>query len=311
MFSKKIVGWILAIVLVVGQVAVVSAVEERQAHSYFGTFTGIVQEIQPHGSDENMELVLLENEEGAIANLVITETTYFIGEDQIGVGQKVTGYYVADAPMLMIYPPQYPAKVVIIGDQDSQMKIDRFNDEFVSDDNMLKLNDLSETEIVDEQGVPFTKILSGRQLIVFYDASTKSIPAQTNPRKIIVLNREKAINEMEIVVQGSVIDGPPAFETEEGLIMVPIRAIAEALDYEVQWHNDTRKVSIGDFSEFQIGVNQYTFAKMMPIELASEPVIVNDRSFVPLSYFTEVLQIQEAYVGEYEIIINDPAVLYE
>jgi hypothetical protein len=58
-------------------------------------------------------------------------------------------------------------------------------------------------------------------------------------------------------------------------------------------------------------VNQYTFAKMMPIELYSEPVIVNDRSFVPLSYFTEVLQVQEAYVGEYEIIINDPAVLYE
>lgn len=311
MFSKKIVGWILAIVLVVGQMAVVSAVEESQAHSYFGTFTGIVQEIQPHGSDGNMELVLVENEEGAIANLVITETTYFIGEDQIELGQEVTGYYVADAPMLMIYPPQYPAKVVHIGDQDSQMKIDRFNDEFISDDNMLKLNDLSETEIVDEQGNPFTKILSGRQLIVFYDISTKSIPAQTNPRKIIVLDREKAIDEMDIVVQGGVIEGPPAFETEEGLIMVPIRAIAEALDYEVKWHNDTRKVSVGDFSEFQIGVNQYTFAKMMPIELYSEPVIVNDRSFVPLSYFTEVLQVQEAYVGEYEIIINDPAVLYE
>jgi len=50
---------------------------------------------------------------------------------------------------------------------------------------------------------------------------------------------------------------------------------------------------------------------MMPMELAAAPVIVNDRSYIPLEYFTKVLNLSEAYVGEYEIIIHDAALFNE
>ncbi len=97
-----------------------------------------------------MQLVLVKNAEEAIANLVVTEGTYMIGGEELKIGQEVTGYYVADAPMIMIYPPQYPAKVIRIENDEQQIKIDRFNEELISDDHMLKLNDVSETVIVDE-----------------------------------------------------------------------------------------------------------------------------------------------------------------
>ncbi len=311
MFGKKRIAVVLMTALIISQFSIVSAAQEKMAKAYFGTFTGVIQEINLHGADQSMQLVLVKNAEEAIANLVVTEGTYMIGGQELEVGQEVTGYYVADAPMIMIYPPQYPAKVIRIENDEQQIKIDRFNEELISDDHLLKLNDVSETVIVDENEEPFMKKLSGRQLIVYYDMATKSIPAQTNPTRIVVLDREQEIMEMDIVVQGAVIEGPQAFENPDGTIMVPIRAIAEALGYEVQWENATRKVLVGNVSSFQIDVNAYAFAKMMPMELAAAPVIVNDRSYIPLEYFTKVLNLSEAYVGEYEIIIHDAALFNE
>ena len=306
MLKNKAIYIVLTIVLIANQSVMVSAVERKEVPSYFGTFSGVVQEIHPHGVNETMELVLVKNEEGAIANLVISDSTYFIGEGPIQTGQKIKGYYVADAPMLMIYPPQYSTKVVIIGEGEMQIKVDRFDEELISDDNRLKLNDLSETKITDEGGNAYTKVLDNRQLIVYYDKSTRSIPAQTNPNKIIVLDRELPINEMEIVVDGAVIEAPQAFENEEGIIMVPMRAISEALGFEVEWNNETRTVLVGTHTSFEIGINQYTYGKMIPVKLSHEPLIKNDHSFIPLNYFTDVLQVQDAYVGEYEIFLNNP-----
>jgi hypothetical protein len=67
------------------------------------------------------------------------------------------------------------------------VKVDYFNSQLKSSDSRLKLNISPYTPIVLTNGQAFSKNPANRNLIVIYGPSTKSIPAQTTPYKIIVL----------------------------------------------------------------------------------------------------------------------------
>jgi hypothetical protein len=66
------------------------------------------------------------------------------------------------------------------------VKADYFNSQLVSSDGALKLNIVPSTHIILKNDQPYNGSLMNRNLIVLYGASTKSIPAQTTPYKIIV-----------------------------------------------------------------------------------------------------------------------------
>ncbi len=95
-------------------------------------------------------------------------------------GARVKLAYHKDTPMTMSLPGQVTPLAVIVlnGEEDSQetVIVDRFDDELVSSDNSLKLN-------IEEDRDDYKK----KVLAVYYDMSTKSIPAQTNPTKIIII----------------------------------------------------------------------------------------------------------------------------
>ncbi len=116
---------------------------------------------------------------GAIVNFVVTPTTYFVDHVMVRIGDKVTGFYDGDAPVPMIYPPQYTAIVMTRNSPYENVKVDYFNNELVSSDNQLKLNIAPYTRIVLENGQAFSKNPANRNLIVIYGATTRSIPAQT------------------------------------------------------------------------------------------------------------------------------------
>jgi hypothetical protein len=61
-----------------------------------------------------------------------------------------------------------------------------FDDTLTSSDGLLKITLGSGMTLVDRQGQPVTS-LSNQTLVVFYSTSTRSIPAQAKPEKIIVL----------------------------------------------------------------------------------------------------------------------------
>lgn len=99
----------------------------------------------------------------------------------------MTGFYDEDAPVPLIYPPQYKAIVVAINVQGCSVKVDYFNSQLVSSDGTLKINISPYTQIILENGQAFSGNPANRNLIVIYSPSTKSIPAQTTPYKIIVM----------------------------------------------------------------------------------------------------------------------------
>lgn len=75
-------------------------------------------------------------------------------------------------------------------------------------------------------------------------------------------------------------------------IMIPVRAIAEALDFEVKWIGETETVQLirgANFITMQIGVDGYTFAKTAPMPLGKAPVEIEGTTFVPVDFADEIL----------------------
>ncbi len=295
----------------INEVMPINEESDQVEQSYFMCFTGEVKEINDFGEIEGSKIVSVESEEEQPANIIISEDTYVNGE--VEIGSVITGYYEADAPMIMIYPPQYNAQVVIVESDDKSVKVDIFDKDLVSSDNFLKLNIFDSTEIVSQDGSAFEGELAGRKLVVTYDITTRSIPAQTNPIKIVVLFEKEVpgddvigdISSMDIIVDNQKIEGPAAYTNEQNVVMVPLRAISEALGFNVSWNNELRSVAIGKTMTLKIGEDNYIFAKMAQIKLGTAPVIIEGRTFVPLNFFREVAQMNNAYVFEGQIVINN------
>ena len=158
----------------------------------FGSFFGIVTMISDFwtGSEAPSgcyKLMTVQNSDGNTVNFVITPTTYFVDHINISVGNPVIGFYDLNAPVPLIYPPQYRAVVMARLTQNQNVKVDFFNNQLISSDGTLKLIIGSFTQIIQENGQVFTANPANRNLIVVFGASTKSITAQTVPYKVIVM----------------------------------------------------------------------------------------------------------------------------
>ncbi len=158
-------------------------------YSFHGTITGITDFMT--GQNDNREgcykFFTVENEEGMVVNFVVSPSTYIVDHEMLQVGDNVTGYYNGDAPAILIYPPQYQALVMVKDQINQNVKVSFFNNYLVSSDGQLQLNLSPETQILLTNGQRFTRFPGNRDLVVFYQFTTRSIPAQTTPYRIIVL----------------------------------------------------------------------------------------------------------------------------
>lgn len=159
----------------------------------FQAFHGIITMIDEFLIDETgkgagcYKLISVKNEYGTLVNFVVAPDTYFVDHEMMAVGDVVTGFYDANAPTPFIFPPQFRAIVMARDTQFRNVKVDYFNSQLISSDNTLKLNIAPYTQIVLENEQSFTMNPANRNLIVTYGATTRSIPAQTTPYKIVVM----------------------------------------------------------------------------------------------------------------------------
>lgn len=280
----------------------------------YGSFRGTVKEIRDHVTIEGGKVIYVESEAGEPAYVIITDETFILDNAEIEVGATITAYYDATKPMIMIYPPQYSAEVVVVEREDRNVKFDIFDGDLVSMDGSLKLNISEDTEIYMQDGTTYEGELVNKKLVVVYSIVRESFPAQTTPEKIVVLadNAEDAplfdISQMEIVVNDKVIQAPEAYTDEQGTVMVPLRAIAEALGYKVTWHNETRTITLGEDISLTIGKDLYIKGDDS-LSLGTAPELVGDKTFVPLSFFKKVVQMNNAYVFEGQIVIDNGEVM--
>jgi hypothetical protein len=156
-------------------------------NSFRGVVTGISDFfIQSGEADGCFKLMTVDNGLGSIVNFVVSPTTYFVNQETVAVGDRVTGYYDVNTPVVMIYPPQYQALIMVKDNPYYSVKVDYFNNQLLSSDGELKLNLSPNTSIILTNHQPFTKYPGDRNLVVIYGFNTMSIPAQTTPYQIIV-----------------------------------------------------------------------------------------------------------------------------
>lgn len=177
----------------IGKVVPISSEVKEEKQYNFKSFTGTIKTVTDfEGAKKDLKYVLVEDEEGREANIIVSKDTYIVNNENIGIGSVITGFYDANKPMIMIYPPQYNAEVVAVFSKHQNIKVDRFDKNLVSSDKSLKLNISKDTKIITEDGKTFKGNLSNKKLVVVYGVSTKSIPAQTAPTQIIVLSKKSA-----------------------------------------------------------------------------------------------------------------------
>lgn len=243
---------------------------------------------------------------------MISEDTLVIDAEgnktEVKDGDQVCAFTRWNTPMVLSLPVRYNANVIVVNGEtaDRTVSVDGFStyeDGYINTAQNLVIR-TDNSEIVDREGKKFEGELDGKDLVVVYSITTRSIPAQTNPEKIIVLGDTGALPPTEgefspieePVTKVAVGDNSFDIEEKNGVDMVKVRAVAEALGLEVGWDNDSQKVTVGTTAmgvNFNIGVNAYNKAKMMPIELESAPVKVETQiggvTYVPISFFTEVV----------------------
>lgn len=304
-----------------GEKVIPISIEEQALTPFYSQFTGTVKDIVERESFPTSKLVLLENEDGIEANLVITDKTYFVNDKEIKIGSKVTGFYETDAPMIMIYPAQYNTRVVAVDYEGPNLAVDRFDEKLTSRNGALILNIGDNTVITTEAGKVFEGSLENKQLVVEYGISILSYPAKITPDRVVVLDgkdqgvAEEAplelidLTDAPIVVADKILKGTHGYMNEAGEIMVPLRAIAEALGYEVQWEAENQRVFLGVQMSLEIGKDSYNYMRMAPIQLGAAPELVDGKTYVPLRFFKEVARMNNAYFFEGQIVIDNNEVM--
>ena len=160
--------------------------------SRFGFVTGTIVELTPARaggrlSDGCTIFAMVEDMDGNTVNFLLTPATYVVEFETLSVGMRCTFWYDRNAPMPLIYPPQYNAVAAAQEKNGRMVDVDWYDGELVNENQTLQLNLDGRVDVRTANNQYFQGNPAGHNLVVIYDNSTRSIPAQTTPRKVVVL----------------------------------------------------------------------------------------------------------------------------
>lgn len=207
-------------------------------------------------------------------------------------GDKVEAHTFANKPMLAIYPPQYSPEVVIVKTEAmGEATVGTFDKDLLDANLSLKLNVSEETELLSLSGkeVKITD-LADQNLLVFYTITTMSIPAQTPPSKVVVLDQKESDQEAP---GDSVIEEIIAtdFYDVDGTKMVPLRLLVEELGYKVKSTGKGAIISKGALSyTITRGEKTYGYNKAL-LNFDVAPALLEPmKTYVPVEFIRELIK---------------------
>lgn len=206
-------------------------------------------------------------------------------------GDQVVAYTFANKPQKYIYPPQFNPEIIIVDSKEvGFVEVDYFFDDLTNTYDILKLNIGKETELVNAKGKKVTsKDLVEKHLAVFYTASTKSIPAQTTPSKVIVLDDNSEISLSPIDEEINTIIATDYYMVAE-TTMVPLRSIAKKLGFQVESKGKTVILTKGNESyTITRGEKAFGYNKSLRT-LSVAPSLKDTKTYVPVEFIEEYLK---------------------
>ncbi len=158
----------------------------------FGQIQGTIVEITParqgaRRANGCVQFLTVETQTGDTVNVLLSPTTYVVDFETLSVGMNATFWYAADAPMLLIYPPQYSAAAAARDRNNRMVDVSYYGRDLVNYEKTLQLKLDGSVVVRTVNNQYFQGSPAEHDLVVEYETSTRSIPAQTTPKKIVVL----------------------------------------------------------------------------------------------------------------------------
>ena len=151
---------------------------------------------------------------------------------------------------------------------------------------------------------------AGKKLLVFYTIQTMSLPPQTPPERIVVIDEPETvtisfnIGDAVLNINGEKIEVTAPYIAGEGTTLVPLRVISEAFGAEVKWDGETKSVKIVDgTTEIALQIASNTaVVNGEEKTLDAAPELTNDTTMVPLRFISETLGAEVGYVHDTQSI---------
>lgn len=158
----------------------------------FGSVTGTIVEMAPtrlgnRRANGCVIFVTVEDMDGNTVNFILSPSTYVVDFETLSVGTLCTFWYSMDAPMPLIYPPQYNAVAAASEKNGRMINVGYYNMALVNEDQTLQLNMDGSVNVRTTNNQYFQGSPANHDLVVVYGSSTRSIPAQTTPELVVVL----------------------------------------------------------------------------------------------------------------------------
>lgn len=147
---------------------------------------GIIQNIVQTPGDCCNQMITINSPNG-INNFTLSSNTTVVGSTRLRPGMPVAAFYDSSRPVPLIYPPQFQAELITPIRSEETVILNFFRRNLISADRSLQLNLSRNTEILTLNGQRYSCPPGGNFLLVYYSTTTRSIPPQTTPRKIVVL----------------------------------------------------------------------------------------------------------------------------
>lgn len=209
-------------------------------------------------------------------------------------GMEITAVLSNNSIMTMSIPPMTPgAAGFIINAEGSFIDLSTYNEDLTNSNNTLKLNIDEKTIITDIRGSKkmfSQEDLKNSELLVFYGASTRSIPAQTSPSFVMILAPiavEETAPETEAPEAKSQQQQPEKKAPE----LVALRELAEKAGFTIQWiANDKPIILEKENTKVEITVGKNTYLLNGKENVFSIETKLNDSKVFVSSELETILQ---------------------
>lgn len=269
--------------------AVLDTIMAEAQEAAFVSWSGKV--VSVGGVDEKgLREVEIDNEQGGLRFIVASDTVivnradgaYLTGAD-LTEGMEVAVIFAENSPMGMSLPPFLGNVTAVVANADAGFfTVGHFDEELTDMKNLLTLNISEETNIQNLQGAKMkfsAEDVKNQDALVFYDATTRSIPAQTTPSFVLLLTEAEEAAELDEVEE--------PVKTEEA-VLVPLRETAEANGYTVKWQGKAKPVLLekdGVSISVSIGEKDYVVEGDMVKTATLTPVLRNGVLYVSNEIF--------------------------
>lgn len=273
-----------------------------ESHAENALVTGKVTSVKVDG---DMYSIQIGNEKDSYSIVFQAKTDVFVIDQQkpaemlslkdVKEGMTITAIMDKNAPTTLSLPPiTNGARGFILNSDKGFTDLSVYNEELVNESNTLKLNISETTPIINVNGAKMrysADDLKGSECLVLYTVSTRSIPAQTTPQLVMIMNTAQDLKDHQSSQPTDQAVKPdtakpktekPETEKPEAVVFTTLRDRAEAKGYEVKWNKTDQSIQLtkGDIAvTLKIGDTKYTVGDQV-LTMKDAPQLKNGTTFV-------------------------------